>query len=257
MAGRALAGRPWPGGGGGGRSAGDAGLGDDLDLRRRHDGRHDEVAVDHRLDVLGALQVVPADVVVEVQRPEVGGELLRDMVGVAVDLDRVADDVQHRAALDAGADAVILEVDGHRDLDPLAGDEALEIDVLRRIGHRMELHAADQRADRLAAGGDLIQAGLPAGAVQFADHHPGVERDQVGFLLSAIDNRRHLACPPSRPRRPLTASRAYLGLDCNNVGHSMLLNDKRRPPGVPARGAFSPGRGWGQGLWRTQLGTSV
>ena len=107
--------------------------------------------------------------------------------------------------------------------------------MLGLVGHRVELHIADQGADRGRTGGDFIQAGLPACLVQFADHIARVERDQIGFLLAAIDNRRHLACAPSSPRRPLTASRAYLGLDCNNVGHSMLLNDKRRPPGVPTR----------------------
>ena len=79
--------------------------------------------VDHRLDVLSALEVMPADVVVEVQRPEVGGELLRNVVRVAIDFHGVAHDVKHGAALDAGADAVILEMHGNRDLDALAGDQ--------------------------------------------------------------------------------------------------------------------------------------
>ena len=57
------------------------------------------------------------------------------------------------------------------------------------------------------------------GAMQLLDDDAGVEGDQVGRLLSAIDDTRHLACPPSRSRCPLTCLRAYLGLDCNNVGH--------------------------------------
>ena len=156
---------------------------------------------------------MPADVVVEIQRTKVGGELLGDMFSVAIDLDRVADDVEHGAALDAGADAVILEMDGDENLDTLAGRQALEINVFRGVGDRMVLHAADQCADRLVTGIDLIQARLPAGTVQLADNVPGVQRDQVGFLLAAIDYPRHLACTPSCSRRPLTASRAYLGLD--------------------------------------------
>ena len=56
--------------------------------------------------------------------------MLRDLVRVAVDLDRVAHDVQHAAALQAGAEALVLELHRHRDADLLAGREALEIDVL-------------------------------------------------------------------------------------------------------------------------------
>src|SRR6476660_274011 len=97
--------------------------------------------------------------------------------------------------------------------------------MFRRVGHGMKLHAADQRADWLCTRGYLIQAGLPAGPMKLTHNHPRVELDKIGLLLSAIDNSRHLACTPSSPRRPLTASRAYLGLDCNNVGHSMLLSE--------------------------------
>ena len=58
----------------------------------------------------------------------------------------MAHDVQHAAALQAGAEALVLEVHRHRDADLLAGSEALEIDVLGLVGDRVELHVADQRA---------------------------------------------------------------------------------------------------------------
>ena len=51
--------------------------------------------------------------------PRSAVELLRDLVGVAIDLDRVANDVEHGAAFDPGADAVVFEVDGNRHLDAL------------------------------------------------------------------------------------------------------------------------------------------
>src|SRR6185437_4701785 len=119
-------------------------------------------------------------------------------------LDRVAHDVQHRAALDAGADAVVLEMYRDQNLDALARDQALEIHVFRRVTDGVELHAADQRADRPTAGVDLIEAGLPAGPVQFAQHDARVQCQQAGFLPPTIDDSGHLARTPSRPRRPLT-----------------------------------------------------
>jgi hypothetical protein len=162
---------------------------------------------------------VPADVVIEVQRPEVGGELVRYVLRVAVNLYRVAHNVQDGALLDTRADAVILEMHRNEHLDALPGGQALEIDVLRTVRHGVELHAADQGADRVGAGLDLVQARLPACLVDFLQDNAGVEGDQVGRLLSPIDDTRHLACPPSRPRCPLTCLRAYLGLDRRDVGH--------------------------------------
>ena len=180
--------------------------------RRRHRG-DDEVAVgDDRARAFGTFQVVPAHVVVEIQVREVGGEVFRDLVRVAVHLDRVAHHVQHAAALQAGAEAVVLEPHRNRDADGLAGCEALEVDVLRRVADRVELHVADQRARRVAVGLDLVETGLPAGALQFAQHGAGLQRDQAGGLVGAVNHRRHHACAPGRPRRPLTGSRACLGL---------------------------------------------
>ena len=190
--------------------------------RRRHGG-DDEVAGDRRAGVLGAVQVLPAHCVIEVEVRQVRGELLRDVLGVGVDLDRVADHVQHAAALQAGAEAVILEMHRHRDANPLAGGEALEIDMLGRIGDGMELHVADQRARGVAVDLDLVEARLPAGAMQLAHHRARFERDEAGRLMRAVDHAGHLALTPGRPRRPLTGSRACLGLDGHDIGHGPLL----------------------------------
>ena len=103
---------------------------------------------------------------------------------------------------------------GTATLISLAGREALEIDMLRLVGHGVELHVADQRAGRVRRPTlHLVEPGLPAGAMQFAEHGARVERDQGGRLLAAIDDGGHLARSPGRARRPLTGSLARLGLD--------------------------------------------
>src|ERR1700722_1665843 len=93
--------------------------------------------------------------------------------------------------------------------------------MYRPIGDRMELHSPDQGAYGLAAGSQLIKSGLPAGTMQFAQHLPRFQRDQAGLLLSAVDNPGHFAFSPSRPRCPLTGSKAYLGRDRDDVGHGL------------------------------------
>ena len=116
-------------------------------------------------------------------------------------------DVQIAAALQAGANGVAFEMHRHRHANVLARDQTLKIHVHRGIRHRMELHAANQRADRRRACRDLVLAGLPATAMQLADDDTGIERDQRGFRVTAINNRWYLTSPPSSPRRPLTGSR--------------------------------------------------
>ena len=98
--------------------------------------------------------------------------------------------------------------------------------------------SAAAAAQSAAAEVDLEQAGLPAAAMQLTQYRAGVQRDQRRRQLGAVNDGGHPARPPSRTRRPLTGSRACLGLDRNSVGHGSLLQmAKRRPPGVPARRA--------------------
>src|SRR5579883_388895 len=59
--------------------------------------------------------------------------------------------------------------------------------------------------------------------MQFAQHRAGVKRNEAGLLLGAVDHGGHLALTPGRSRRPLTGSRACLGLDSHDIGHGPLL----------------------------------
>jgi hypothetical protein len=209
--------------GGGGRGGIGGGLGL---LGGSGDGRHHEVTVgDGRADAVGALEVGPADIVVDVERAEVGLEMLGHLVGIDVALDRVAHHVEHATALQARAGQLVQEGHGDRHAHLLTGGEALEVDMLRRVGDRVELHIADQRARRRGAGQlHLIQARAPAAALQLAQHGARVQRDKSGRLFGAVDNRRHLACPPGRACCPLTCTLARLGLDRHDIGHGSLLN---------------------------------
>src|SRR5580658_8656426 len=82
--------------------------------RRRHGGDHEVAPGDHRPRPLDPLQVAPAHTGVEIEARQIGAELLRDAVRVAIDLDRVADDVQHTTTLEAGTEALVLEMHRHR-----------------------------------------------------------------------------------------------------------------------------------------------
>jgi hypothetical protein len=111
----------------------------------------------------------------------------------------------------------------HRHADAFAGRQALEIDVLRRVADGMKLHIADQRLGGIAVDPDLVEARLPTRPVQLTQHRAGVQRDQAGRLPRPVDHPGHLALTPGRARRPLTGSRACLGLDGHDIGHGPLL----------------------------------
>src|SRR5690606_19395882 len=77
--------------------------------RRGLDRGDHEVAVgDGRLDLVGALQVGPADDVAQLVAGQVDDQVFRNVVGADLHLDRVADDFQ-RAALTEGLALVFVD----------------------------------------------------------------------------------------------------------------------------------------------------
>ena len=85
------------------------------DHRRRGDrGDHEITVRNGRLGIADAQQVMPANVVVDVQAAEIRLEFLRDGVGVAGNFNGVANHVQHAAALQAGRGGLVQEHHLHR-----------------------------------------------------------------------------------------------------------------------------------------------
>ena len=73
---------------------------------------------------------------------EIDLEERRDAVVGAIDLDLVAHDVEHAAALQAGRQRVIDEAHGNRDADDAVLADAQEVDVERQVLDRIDLHLA-------------------------------------------------------------------------------------------------------------------
>src|SRR3546814_16733073 len=88
--------------------------------------------------------------VADLQAGKIDLEVLRNGVSPAGQLDLVAHDVEHAAALDAGALILVDEVHRHLDVDAGGGGDAQKIDVDRLVAHRIELHVARKHALGLA-----------------------------------------------------------------------------------------------------------
>ena len=160
----------------------------------------------------------------------------RHGIGVHQAFHGVAHHVQHATALQAHGGQLVVEHDRHSHADLLAGGKALEIHMFRLVGHRVELHVADQGAGAFIAHLQLEQARAPAGLGDFLHHRLGFQGDQGRRLLGTVDNSGHKALPPGRACCPLTCTLARSGLDRHEVGH-FLAPDERKAPASRGAGA--------------------
>src|SRR5207237_6398797 len=96
------------------------------------DGSDGEVAVfDRRLGAVGQLDLRDVDAVADVEAGQRDLDLVGDLGRVADQLEVVAHDVEHAAALDARRAFLVGEHDGNVDVDLAMLADAQEIDVDR------------------------------------------------------------------------------------------------------------------------------
>ena len=108
-----------------------------------HDCSDGEVAIaDHRTRAFGQRHCRDVNRVADVGAGKIDNDLFRNLVGLALQLNRVAHDVERAAALDAGRGFLVLEVNDDVDGDLGVFLNAVEVDVDRFIGHRMKLDRA-------------------------------------------------------------------------------------------------------------------
>ena len=161
--------------------------------------------------------------VADVQLLHIDHDGMRDIAGRAVHFDVVAHDVQHAAALDAGRQAFVREVDGHMHAHPRCVGDAHEIRMDRAIGHGIELHVARQHPVGVAADLEVEQRGVEALLVELAVDFPRIEGDQHGALLVAVDNAGDVAFASRRAGGPLSGPVPLVSGNGVNFGHWSLL----------------------------------
>src|SRR5690606_19512111 len=171
-------------------------------------------------------------------------DILRNVVRLAEELDLVAHDVQHAALLQAGALILLEEQHRDEDADSRTLADALEIDMDRPVGDRIELHVAGQNPLRLAVEFDVQQAGEEVALLQFLQQVTAFHRDQFRGLLFTVDDPRHATLqsrcaggPLAGPSSRLCGDNGYVTHDCapwlNTAPAPCRFRFRRRPPGVP------------------------
>ncbi len=163
------------------------------------------------------------DAVADVQPGQVDEDAFRNRIRPAPHLDRVTDDVEHAAALDAGAFLVVFEHHLDVDVEPGGFAEAHEIDMDGAVGDRVHLQVAGQHPVFFAADLDLEHAGEEAGAPDLVQQVQGVDGNQHRFFLVAVNHARNPAGAADRPGRALAGALAQFGGECRCLGHVMKL----------------------------------
>jgi hypothetical protein len=111
-------------------------------------------------------------------------------------------------------------------MDLRAGADAHEIDMQRRVGDRMILDLARQRAMHRAVDRHIDDGREKPGAANRARQFARLEADRRRLLVVAIDDAGNAPGPPRRPRRALAGARrgSALRLMISGIAPTPLLS---------------------------------
>ena len=150
---------------------------------------------------------------------KVDQDLFGNEIGWTIEIDLVADDVEHAALLDAGRLLLISEVDRHLDMDARAGPESQEIDMGDEVAHRFELDIAGDGAHHIAVDIEIDERRKePAGVYMRLQVAIG-KGDTLGLLLVAIEDTGNAAVAADCAGGPLAGPAACGSLELNDFGH--------------------------------------
>ena len=164
--------------------------------------------------------------IVEVQPGQIGGDRLRNIVGGHPKLDRVIDDVERAAALDAGRGFVIDEVHGHFEAQARAGLQAQEVDVNRMVLDDVELIIARNGALGLAVDFEFEDRRQEVPREDELGHGSRVERERRRRLSATIEHGGRAAFTACAAGGPLACPTANRGREFFGLGHCLVLLQK-------------------------------
>ena len=179
--------------------------------------------------------------IADVETLEVDHHLVGDLGRVADELELVAHDVEHAAALQARRVVLILEAHRHRDGDLGVLGDAKEIDVERPVGDRMELDVLGQRARRLAADIDHHHRVHEVARVKELHQRLLLDVDRRGVFVVAVDHGGDAAFTTHCTGGSLASPLARLGRQRQRFAHRMSpvrlrLDNPATPPGMTMAG---------------------
>ena len=137
----------------------------------------------------------------------IGLDILRDVVDRALEIERVGDDVDGAAALDAGSRFRVHDVQGHVDADGGAFAEPHEVDMDREVAHGIEMEVARDHAVLLALELDVVKRGREASGQDALAQVAVIDRDGHRGLVVAVDHSGNSPGATLCPGGPLAALR--------------------------------------------------
>src|SRR5690606_22974138 len=147
----------------------------------------------------------------DIELADVDLDEIRYIARRALQFDRMANDIEHAAALDAGGHVFTEELDRHfHGYDAVLAD-AQEVDMHNEIPHGIELVFLGKHLDLLAINLDGKHGRHEAAGMDLQGDVLARKRDRQRWLLVAVDDGGNLAVAPKMPGGPLTDPFARLG----------------------------------------------
>ena len=145
--------------------------------------------------------------VADLQTADIGVDILRNVIDRAFQVYGVGNDVDGAAALHARRTFRVHDMQGNADPDGGAFAEPHEIDMERKIAHRIELEVARNHAVLVALEIDVVNRGEKPPRQNALTQLGIVDRDSERGLVVAIDHSGHSAGATLCPCGPLAACR--------------------------------------------------
>jgi len=149
----------------------------------------------------------------DIEAGQINLEVGRDLIVGAGDLDVVAHDVQHAAALQAGRQRLVDEAHGHLDADAAVLADAHEIDVDRQVLDGIDLELARKHAALFAVDLDLEHGGGEVALLGLLPEVVVVEDDHLRRLAVTVNDAWYLSFTTGLACGPLACTRARRGFE--------------------------------------------
>src|SRR5579863_3009358 len=191
--------------------------------------------------------------VADLKARDVGFDVLRDVVDLALQVDGVRHDVDGAATLHAGRSFGLQDAEGNADADRRAFTKPHEIDVNREITHRIEMEVARNHAVLLALEINVVNRGQEPACENTLAQFAVVDRNGHGGLVVAIDHSGYspgATLGPGGPLAALRTRRRLQFLDGRRHFRKSLFFKKLRPQRGPSQVRGKPPGVRGSRTWR-------
>src|SRR3954447_5192749 len=173
------------------------------------------------------------------QSADIGLDILWNIVDRTLQIDGVGNDVHRPASLHTRRRFRVLDVQGNADADGCTFAQPHEINMDRKVPHRIQMEVTRDDAVLVALQVDVVNRGEKAARLNALAQLGVIHRNGHGGLVVTIDHSRHSAGATLCPCGPLAACRTRGRLQFLDGGHLLRSLFCRKVKGRSAAWLYS------------------